>query len=333
MPQAGLVAVSIFANPPDLAPAAVGIDLRHLRYFLALAEELHFGRAAERMHISQPPLSQAIRKLEDRLGVELFRRTSRTVSLTEAGRAFAVETRKVLAGFDRAVTVTRDAGGLASPIRIGCTPYLGVQPLQRLLTAVREWLPGTMTEVTHLLELEQVARLDTGELDFAIFRLVHEHPGLVTEPLLAAEPLAVHLPCGHRLAGRDVVTPDDLASEDLVTFPRGANPALHDHLLALAAAAGYRFRSVREAGGPTPRDSALAVANGLGVTLESSAFMEVGAPGSFVVRRPLAPALTMPPTVLAWRADSHSHLRPVISGLREVARRMAAVAGDCGPEC
>jgi len=93
------------------------IELRHLRYFLAVSEELHFGRAAQRLHIAQPPLSQAIRKLEQELGVSLLRRTSRVVTQTEAGRIFAEEARNVLASFDRALAEARKAGGVGTIAR------------------------------------------------------------------------------------------------------------------------------------------------------------------------------------------------------------------------
>src|SRR3954447_5158313 len=100
------------------------IDIRHLRYFLAVVEELHFGRAADRLHIAQPPLSQAIRKLETELGVQLFHRTSREVVVTEAGVVFAEEARKILVGFDVAVAEARHAGGANAVLRIGCSPFL-----------------------------------------------------------------------------------------------------------------------------------------------------------------------------------------------------------------
>src|ERR1700693_6400818 len=104
----------------DRSASGPAIELRHLRYFVAVSEDLHFRGAAERLHIAQPPLSQAIRKLEDELGVSLLRRTSRVVTLTEAGAVFAEQARSVLAGLDLAVAEARRAGGAGSTLPIGC---------------------------------------------------------------------------------------------------------------------------------------------------------------------------------------------------------------------
>jgi DNA-binding transcriptional LysR family regulator len=309
-------------------PLAVAIDLRQLRYFLAVVEELHFGRAAERMHISQPPLSQAIKKLEDRLGVELFHRTSRVVVLTDAGMAFAAEARKVLASFEAAVAEARSAGGVASSLRIGCIPQLDMDRLQRFLGAVRDELPEVTLSVTHLLALDQVARLASGELDIAILCRAQEHPDVEMVPLLDGQPLAAYLPSAHQLAGVDVIGPEQLATETLLTFRRADNPAMYDRLLETASRAGYRFAGVHEASGPDPRDLMLAVAHGAGVALQPWSFMERGHPGSFVVRRPLDPPLVMPELVVAWRANPPRHLRPTVACVRDIACRLSS--GDSG---
>src|SRR3954470_14471877 len=107
-----------------MPPAPTTIELRHLRYFLAVIDELHFGRAAERLHMAQPPLSRAVRQLEDELGVKLLNRTSRVVTPTEAGLVFAEEARKVLGGFELAVAEAHRAGGPSRLLRLGAVPYL-----------------------------------------------------------------------------------------------------------------------------------------------------------------------------------------------------------------
>jgi DNA-binding transcriptional LysR family regulator len=300
------------------------IELRHLRYFLAVFEELHFGRAAARLRIAQPPLSQAIRKIELELGVQLFERTSRMVRSTDAGRALATEARKVLAAFDVAIAEARRAGGAASPLRVGCIPHLPIQPLLRFLGAIHERDPNVRVQVTHLSYLEQVHSLNAGELDLAIFYEAAENHEIESEPLFVGEPLAVFLPPGHELAERSILKPKDLLTETLVVFPREENPALHEKLLARIDEAGYRFGAVRDASGMNPRDGMLSVAEGLGVALGPISLQEVSDVGSIVVRRPLEPALSMPDMVVAWRADSPGRLKERVTLVREVAKALYA---------
>jgi DNA-binding transcriptional LysR family regulator len=285
-------------------------------------EELHFGRAAARLHISQPPLSQAIRKLETELGVQLLRRNSRTVAPTAAGRVFAGEARRVLTAYEAAVAETRRAGGVTSTLRIGCVPYVPVSGLQRLIAAIVGRSPAVDVRVTHLLALEQVERLRAGELDVGIFCLAEEHPDTVVEPLFPGGEILAHLAYNHRLADREALTPKDLAEEEIVLFPRDANPAIFDGMLSWTDAAGYAFAGVREASGPYPRDLMLLVAAGESIALEPASFGEVGEAGALVVRRPIDPPLRMPDTVVAWRDNPPQHLRGVLDTVRDAAREL-----------
>jgi DNA-binding transcriptional LysR family regulator len=289
-----------------------------LRYFLAVSEELHFGRAAQRLHIAQPPLSQAIRKLERELGVSLLRRTSRVVTQTEAGRVFAEEARNVLAAFDRALAEARKAGGIGTKLRIGCALNLAIERLLRFLTALHETEPALEAHVTHLAASEQVERLRRGDLDLGIFFYAEEYDDLEMSPLFAGETLAVYLPRDHRLAAEEVLGPSDLAGETLVTFPRAANPALHDHLLTSFDAAGYRFSSVEEAGGPNARDLMVAVAERSGVAFWTS-LGEGGETSTIVTGRALDPPLTMPDTVLAWATAPERLPAALIDNVRALA--------------
>jgi DNA-binding transcriptional LysR family regulator len=308
-----------------------GIELRHLRYFLAVIEELHFGRAAERLHIAQPPLSQAIRKIEDGLGVELLHRTSRVVAPTEAGRVFAYEARTVLAKFERAVAEARQVGGLGSPLRFGCSLNFPLELMQRLLEALQERAPALQVEVAHLRGLEQVSRLRSGELDVGIFPYAQDHEGIETESLFAGEPMAAFLPPDHRLTDKDILGPEDLLQEVLVTFPRELNPALHEWLIGQLQGAGYRFANVREASGADPRDSMLAVVEGFGVVLGTMRFAEVGEARNLVERRQLDPPLAMPDIVVAWRANPPAHLREALDALRDAASSLGRQAAADGP--
>ncbi|MEA2398840.1 MAG: hypothetical protein QOK25_2396 [Thermoleophilaceae bacterium] len=311
-----------------MPPPPAAIELRHLRYFLAVIEELHFGRAAERLHIAQPPLSQAIRKLENELGVSLFHRTSRVVTPTEAGRVFANEAATVLASLEFAVAEARRAGGLTDVLRVGCTPHLPLQRLQAFLEALDASVSRAHPQVTHLDAPEQVKRLRGGGLDVGIFHDVGEIAGLDVQPLYPGEPLGAFLPRTHPLTQKVALSPDDLRGEILVTYPRDGNPALHDRLLEILAQAGFSFGGVREASSEHARDLMLAAADGLGVAIAPVSLASDSAAGTLPDCRRLDPRASMPDTVIAWREDPPRHLGAVLANVRDVARQLRSAASD-----
>jgi DNA-binding transcriptional LysR family regulator len=313
------------APPPDRVRSATGppaIELRHLRYFLMVSEELHFRRAAERLYMAQPPLSQAIRRLEDELGVQLLKRTSRAVALTEAGRAFAEHARKVVTGVDLAVAEARRAGGGGSTLQIGFAPYLPIDLVVRFLDALHERAPGVRPKVKQLLAFEQIGRLQSGELDLGIFPSADSVPKLETELLVAGEPLTAFLRPDHPLAEKNVLGPDDLAEETLVTVQSAANPRFVAWLSELERM-GYRFGGLHEVGSDT-RDWILAVAEGAGVMLLPASALEPGDARTIVVRRPLDPPVMMPDTVVAWRTRPPAQLRALTDEIRELTRGLRA---------
>ena len=313
----------------ERSSAPAGVEIRHLRYFLAVYEELHFGRAAARVHIAQPPLSQAIRRLEQELGVQLLQRTSRVVTPTEAGRVFANEARRVLACLQVAVAEARRAAGVAPPLRIGCVPNLPIEQLLRFLDALRRSHPDLPTEVTHLSAAEQLRRLRDAELDVGVFHDVGEHEGLDLERLFPGEPVAAFFAPEHRLASKEVLRPEDFRDEPLVLVPRAENPRLHDRLLEQIAEAGYRLGEPTEANGLSTRDLLLAIAEGRGVAFLPFSLLETHEARALVVRRSLEPPLTWPDTVVAIRADPPEQLRTVLEEIREIARELAAtLRGD-----
>ena len=300
------------------------IELRHLRYFLALSEELHFRKAAERLKMAQPPLSQAIRKLERELGVALFDRTTRVVTLTTAGRVLAVEARQVLAAFETAVDATRQAGGMGG-LRIGFAPHLPIEQLLRFLGELHVHDPGLRVEVTHAPAVDQIRRLERGELDVGLFPWAGAaDEGLRMETVFSGEPLAAFLPADHPLAPRRTVGPAELADETLVSFPHDVNPALAESLRRSMERNGYRFRELREAEGEHARDWIVGVAAGSGVALLPHRFKEFADAGALLIRRPLDPPLAMPDTVLAWRSDAPSAGEPPLASARAVARALRA---------
>ena len=298
------------------------IDLRHLRYFLAVSEELHFGRAARRLHLTQPPLSHAIRRLEEELGVRLLDRTSRSVALTDAGRVFADEGRKMLAAFQHAVEEARRAGGVGTTVRIGCVPALPMERLLAYIEALRDREPDVSIRVAHLLTLEQEKRLRAGELDLAIVFDSGAAPDLEKQPLFAGEPLAAYLRFDHRLAANRVIGPDDVGEETLVTGPSSTNPAVYDDTLSRFSDAGYRFQNIVEAGGATWPDLLVAVASGQGIALAPASLHGRGEAGGMVVRRELSAPLQMPATFIAWRPDAALGLRGFFEAAQDVARAL-----------
>jgi DNA-binding transcriptional LysR family regulator len=313
-------------GPNDQARAGLAIEFRHLRYFLAVSDELHFGRAAQKLHISQPPLSQAVRKLEAELGVQLFERTSRVVKLTEAGRVFAEEARRVLADVELAVGAARRVGGAGYTLRIGCVPHLPVERLLAFLEALHERSPADRPQVMHITSGEQVARLRSGALDVGIFNDAGEEEGLEEEPLFPGERLVAFLAPDNPLTAHRVLGPAELEQEVLVVFPQTASLAPHDRWLTLLERAKYRFAGIREAGGTHPRDLLLAVAERLGVVLAPASLADVSDAGSLVARRDLDPPVTLANTVVAWRADPPARLRETLAIVREIARELRAAA-------
>jgi DNA-binding transcriptional LysR family regulator len=291
-----------------------------------VSEELHFRRAAERLYMAQPPLSLAIKRLEEALGVQLFTRTSRAVALTNAGRAFAEEARKVLATVDLAVAEAQRAAGGDPNLQIGCTPYLPTDVAVRFLSGLHEREPRVRPKITHLLAFEQEERLQRGELDFGIFPTDKSFGKLGMEPLAPPAPLAAVLMPSHPLAKKTVLGPADLAEETLVSFHQAVNPTFAAWLNELERL-GYRFQGLYEAGSDS-RDQILAVAAGAGVALLTTTALESGDAGTIVVSRPLDPPLQMPETVVAWRSRPPAHLRALIPGVRELARGLRDGTGD-----
>jgi DNA-binding transcriptional LysR family regulator len=313
------------APVPDLAEPSA-IELRHLRYFLAVFEELHFGHAAERLRIARPALSQAIRKLEHALGVQLFARTSRLVAPTPAGRALEEGARAVLLSFGRAVADAREAGGATAVVRVGCVPDLSVDRLLRFTAEVQKADPSVELQVADLSGLEQTKRLRRGELDLGIFYEGTDIKGLETEPLFQGESMAAYFRSDHRLASKRVLTPADLRAETLIVGPRSASPAVFDRWMADARELGYEWKAFVEAGGGTIRDLFLALVESGGVTFaKTSAKEDPTARVLELEARALDPPLWLPSTQLAWLAAPARSLRTVIGTAQKVARELRDV--------
>lgn len=249
------------------------MELRHLRYFIAVAEELHFGRAAARLGISQPPLSQQIQALEDALGVRLLERTNRRVALSAAGALFLAEARAVLAQLERAVEVARRAGqGELGELKVGFTssaPFTSTIP--RAIQAFRQTCPQVHLELRELSSRGVAEAVAEGHLQVGMLRPLDPLPAGLSALELFAEPLVAVLPAGHPLARRERgLELGELREESFVFFPRSYGTGLYDQLLELARAAGFTPRIVQEASEAMTLIGL--VATGLGVSVLPASF-------------------------------------------------------------
>lgn len=204
------------------------MELRHLRYFVAVADELNFTRAAQRLHTAQPSLSQQIRDLEDEIGTQLLERSKRKVELTEAGCVFLAEARLVLAQADRAVARARQAGrdgGLT--VRIGFVPAAEVEIFPAVLPKLRMRFPGVNVELRSLPTMEQEEALLRGDIDVAFMRRPVRSPDLFTEVVLT-EPIVVLMPTGHPLAVHADIAPSMLDGLPFIQTNPAYAGQLHD---------------------------------------------------------------------------------------------------------
>ena len=292
------------------------MELRHLRYFLAVADELHFGRAAARLHISQPPLSQQIRQLEEELGFDLFLRTRRRVRLTDAGHAFREEAQAVLERLAKAtLAAQRVARGETGALAVGFVASATYAVLPRLYRRFRERQPGVSLTLSEMSTAEQVEALRAGQIQVGLARTPVGDEALAAEPL-REEPLVLALPARHRLAARRALALRALADEPFVLFPREPRPGWVDVVQAACRGAGFRPIVAQEV---LELSAAVTlVAAGIGVTLvpESAQALRIGG----VVYRPLRPPA---PTTLLVALHSAEHPPPVVERFLEVAREVA----------
>lgn len=229
------------------------MDLRHLRHFVAVAEELHFGRAAQRLGIAQPPLSQSIQGLEAELGVTLLARTRRSVALTSPGKLLLEEARGILERAERAVILTRRAAaGEVGELRIGFTAAAPIDPVVPvIIDGYRRALPDVHLTLNELSSKRQAAALRDGTIDVGFVRAARVPAEGDDDALdfltLERDPLKVVLRTDHPLAERERVALADLADEPFVFYPSDAGTTIHDQVLGLCAEAGFTPRVVLEA--------------------------------------------------------------------------------------
>jgi DNA-binding transcriptional LysR family regulator len=245
------------------------VGARLWRSFTTVAEELHYGRAAEHLHITQPALSRQIRDLERALGVTLFDRTSRRVALSQAGQAVLGQARRALTESDRAVRLARLAAqGGWGELTIAALPAVALGLLPGIVRAYRDAHRSVDVTITESFDDEQFTALAAGRVDAGFLRAAEAPPGIRLQTLLT-EPVVAALPADHRLARYGQLALSELAAEPFVFFPRHRSAQGYDDFIASCRAAGFSPAIVQEASGI----SALGlVAAGLGVTVVASSY-------------------------------------------------------------
>jgi DNA-binding transcriptional LysR family regulator len=289
------------------------VELRHLRYFIAVAEELNFSRAAERLHMAQPPLSAAIRQAERDLGVDLFVRTTREVKLTDAGRAFLAGARRTLADAERATEdAKRAAAGDLGRLRIAYSWSTRFATLPALGRAFRAEHPGVELLAQEMWNARMPSAFASGSIDVALSVCPEIAAELELAPI-RAERLVALLPHAHPLAREQAVPLSALADEEFVVFPRDIAPRLHDAFLAIYRRAGFE---------PRVRNESFHTGWDLGVLAEIPAIAMApqsvadGLPDGIVAITLSEPTDSLE-TCVVWRGDDSS---PVVAEFVAVAQ-------------
>jgi len=281
----------------------VPIDLRHLRYVVVLADELHFGRAAERLNTSQPPLSRYIRRVEQELGVQLFHRTKRVVQLTEAGVRFVEQARKLLGQFDHLRSVaSRAQSGEIGHLVVGCvTSYK--KYLVECVQAFSQKYPNVRLEFDSMGTDEQAKALKQGRIHVGFVVLPLQTSELVTERI-SSEPRLVGLSANHPLARRRRIPLTSLAREPFILFTRELCSGSHDQIIRTCMNAGFSMHIAHEV---TNIVTALALVEaGLGVSLFPASIRDFSSKN--VVLREVYPPFPRVELALAYRCDDESPL-------------------------
>ncbi|CCJ50509.1 LysR family transcriptional regulator [Bordetella parapertussis] len=294
------------------------MELRHLRYFLMLAETLHFGRAASRLGIAQPPLSRQIRDLEEQVGATLFYRGTRGVSLTDAGVAFAQRAAQIVAAADEAVFEAREAGqGRTGRIVIGFVHSLAYSLLPRVLPGFRQKHPGIAVSLREVTVADKESALLSGQIDTGIYRPTVRHPEIATLPIFE-EGFVLALPSGHPLARKRRVSVHSLRDQPLILFRalRG-DVGLHGTIAAFLRAHDVPVKACEEVS--TIHAGMGLVLAGVGVCIIPETSRMVHIEG--VVTRPFAEATTRVSSTVCWRhQDSSRSLDAWVRHVRELIR-------------
>jgi DNA-binding transcriptional LysR family regulator len=294
------------------------MELRHLRYFVAVAEELSFTRAAERLHIGQPPLSQQIQALEAEVGARLLERNKRRVLLTEAGRLFLADARRLLALAEQAKeTAHRAHLGEAGELRVGFTFSTPFTPLfAKVVRRYRQAYPGVLLSFQEMTTLRQLAKIEARELDVGFVRPASmQLPHKVALTKLRSDPLRLVLPLDSPLARQKSIAVKDLAGQAFVVFPKDAGTGIYHQIFELCRAAGFTPHIAMEAGEPSTIIGL--VAAGCGISVLPGSFEGIHMEG--VVYRPLADPEATTSMLLARHGEGGGPLAQAFVALAQAA--------------
>ena len=290
------------------------MELRHLRYFVAVAEELHFGRASNRLHTSQSSLSQQVRNLESELKVDLFRRVGRRIDLTPAGDRFLREARGILAAADRAAGLARETAREKSlKLVVAVSPETDWRFLGRALRLFRENAPSVDVSFQNLTPEAQIDALQRGGIDVGFVGLPIEANGIVSEAT-SRERLVVAIPENHPTARKSRISLRELSGEAFTLWPRHLSPGRYDQLLSIFRGAGFGQPIPMEGGLPSTETVLGMVAAGLTIALVDPAIKHLAMAG--VIFRPIADKGVFTASGVIYRRDDESQL--LASFLREV---------------
>ncbi|RWQ69619.1 MAG: LysR family transcriptional regulator [Mesorhizobium sp.] len=297
------------------------MDHKLMQSLVAVAEELHFGRAAARLHISQPPLTKQIQQLEQVIGVRLLERTKRKVELTEAGRVFLEEARAVLHQTGQAVELARKAGrGETGHLSVGFIDAAIYSVVPAVVQRFTECYPEVALSLTDLRIPNQIKLVAERQLDIGFVHPPVVHNALQAESILV-EPLIVALPETHWLASETEIALADLAQEALIQFPRSINPSLYDEIVGLCRSSGFSPRIVREA---TPKQTIIGLVSvGLGVSLLPACLENLQRSG--VVYRPIRGRNLSIDTSIIYRREQPS---PVLKAFLDIVRETTGIVPE-----
>ena len=295
------------------------MELRHLRYFIAVAEELHFGRAAKRLGISQPPLSQQIKLLEEEIDVNLLKRTKRQVLLTPAGEVFLGEARKSIAQAEHAIRAAqRTARGEIGHLAVGFVSSAVYGKVPYIFNLMRRRYPGVSLILQDLTSEEQVAALKLNRIDVGLVRPpVVDAESLIMQ-VIWSEALMVALPEGNPLTRKKEIGIEELADESFIQIPRHVAPGFYDQCIRICARAGFSPKIVQEAR-TTPTIVSL-IAGGMGVSILPASLLSLQRSG--VVYRSLKMPAPTTDMAVVWRPEDES---PTLRSFLEIVREVAEI--------